>query len=1221
MTINGGNVEFGFSIDQASINRSIARVENSFRDKAITLNVEVNRASLSRALSLTNETFKARPIKVNVEINRASINTAAKLTRDTISNRPISLGVEVKRSELRKAERVIKTGLQDQKVRITPQVDTKGVDGLKQGIRDTSNEAGRLDSILAGFSGAAAFIAIDAAIAALRATVVGLVGVLSEAVTEFGRFEQSLNSFASRAQGTGVDLQSLEDEIKSVAQATSFTPAELGDASTQLVALGTNAADVEGRLLSLAQTADVLGEDPVITGRVVQGALEQYEEFGETADSVSDILVKLINTTAAGSRSGIAEFEQLFSRAAPTARALGIELETLVSAFAGLRQTGATAQVASSTIDAVLTRIATERDTLEQEGISVQFDAQGGVDFVATLEEIRERINTISNPTDQVDFLAGLFGRERGGDVLALINSLDGAFGSALENANNASGELGRTFEIVSQGIIFQAGILQGQYKTALTEIGGALAPVAAGFIELAQGVFEATSVDLSSLSDSADRLGIALGDNPQLVERLGQAFSVLGQTAADELAKLLDQITELASNEDAIENLGETIEFLAVGVGNVIRVASVLVDIFEDFAAEGNIQEQLLNRLVPGYQAFSDAINFVKTAFEFLQRPIETVKSLLDDLLDRLDFFGGEGVANVREFVSALNSADIAAAGSGGGFGDVVTQGFGNIAAQANVLQRQGQNLGGSSSSDSPVDTLEDFRDEQDALLSDIELRATQTETLLAQQGAAESAVADAERASLNERLAARQAFLSDLQSIDTSNLSGEEAANVASEIRNTEQAIANDRLAIERSLQRQRVEAAQEAADEVIDQIERQRNAQSEAAQDAFDDQTRDLNTEFDQGAEQRAIANEEQVNAIKEEGERRVSEIKEQTESDIQAQRETFENAQQSKRKRFEEELNDIRDRESSRIDAAASEAEFQTSLRLADSEEERQELRDERAAAEERARILAEEQEKALGNIQEGAELTPIEQARLDLENEIEAKQAEFQAAQQAEQKAFEDEVAAQEKATANEVAAIEKATADEIQTVERAFAETERQIEEDFEDRMRDRERQFREDQRRLDEDSARRIEQIRDNAARGIAPQSLRSGGVVQGDGPVAPVQVHKDEFMLAPVGTRVISQAQSRQLVKEQLEFTRPTINLPSLNTASISQNFDRASSQVAKLASDDRKLMRVLEDIRDNALLNTGGIFNISTSKPEIDIAYLERMRFRSMARRGGF
>lgn len=51
--------------------------------------------------------------------------------------------------------------------------------------------------------------------------------------------------------------------------------------------------------------------------------------------------------------------------------------------------------------------------------------------------------------------------------------------------------------------------------------------------------------------------------------------------------------------------------------------------------------------------------------------------------------------------------------------------------------------------------------------------------------------------------------------------------------------------------------------------------------------------------------------------------------------------------------------------------------------------------------------------------------------------------------------------------------------------------------------------------------------------------QSLRGGGVVK-DGPV---QVHSDEFLVAPRGTRVVSQAESRRLIQQALA-TRPELS-----------------------------------------------------------------------------
>lgn len=1208
----------------------------------------VSGGSLQFSVRLDLSTLRGEKVKVENFLKRNPVKIPVQLQADRVS-------LNALRRDIR---------AQSKSIRINTQIDTKPIQNLKSNLGGVNTEAGRLNALIAGFASAGTFIALDAAIDTLRATTRALVGVFTEAVGEFAKFEASLASFASRAQGTNVDLASLESQIKAVAQATSFTPAGLADAATQLVALGVPAQEVEGRLDSLAKTADVLGEDPVITGRVLQGALEQYAKFGESADSVSDILVKLINTTAAGSRSGIAEFEQLFSRAAPTAATLGVSLEELTAAFAGLRQTGATAQVSASTLDAVLTRLATSADELSAQGIELQFKADGALDLEATLIAIRERIDGLT-AQQQVDFLAGIFGNSRGGDVLALINSVEGAFGSALESAENAQGSLQETFDIVSDSLQFQAGILQGQIATAFTELGAAISPVARGFVELGQNIFEAANVDLSGLASAAERLEVALTQNPELAQRLAEAFSNLAQTGVDQFSQLLDAVTAFAGNADAVDGLAQSIEDIGIAIRLVVRIAQGLIGVTELFFQQGSVLENLnsnLRRTTPLYRAIADAIGLISAAFEFLQNPLQSTADFLESLIEKFDVLANspviqallEQLRGANELQQAVNVSGSLDRQVGRGL-EVAQQGIRNEQirqSQPDILPDPQQT---ESDTQGAINSLEKLRDEQDAILSEIETRAAQSAATLTQQGAGEEELANRERQALQERLSAQETFLAELKALQESGgLSAEDAANVEKAILDTEQAIANDRLQVAQSVRDGKIKAAKDAADKVIEQIERENDTRGERAQQQFDDQTRSLQRNFDDQSERRKIETENRVNEIKargeaeanrikEEGEARVQELSQAFEERQQRKKQDFQDKQQADQRAFEEELRRFRDGESRRIDTAASRAEFQTNLRLAQSPEERQRLIDERKAAEERAKILAEEQRKALRTTgaNDVPDLTPIEQARVDLEDTIAAKQDAFRLQQQEEAQAFEAQLqqekidfenglAELKKQNALEVAQIEESTASQVEAIKQDAAQTERDLDRAFQDQLLDRERAFNEEQRRLDEASAQRIEQIRRNAERGIAPaQSLRSGGVVEGTaGSIAPVQLHKDEFTFAPVGTRVVSQSESRRLVQAHLAATMPNIpaigSIPSIQLPTIGAGLSgaiAANDAGPITAAMGKRMLRTLEEIRDAGLQPSPATFNISTSQAEVDIYDIERKRMRARFAGMGF
>ena len=483
-----------------------------------------------------------------------------------------------------------------------------------------------------------------------------------------------------------------------------------------------------------------------------------------------------------------------------------------------------------------------------------------------------------------------------------------------------------------------------------------------------------------------------------------------------------------------------------------------------------------------------------------------------------------------------------------------------------------------------------------QVATLSD-ELKAAQSElenTALAQEasiqealatGAKTQAQADQELAAneqslLNARIAAAREKIAELQEVKAGTDDPAEIQSVNDEILAIENSLNQDRIKLaqqsvdekkkaEAEAETAAKEAEKAATDAAKEEAEKRKAiAQNEAdalkdarteanrqSEESFQEDSRQRQETFDQGREQRAEALEERLNAVREKGQADVEALREKSEESLQSDREQnqkllqnldreYEKSKQQQQKAFQKALNAERDRESGRIDAAASEAEFQTSLRLADSPEERQRLLDEREQAEERAKILAEEQRKALATTDEPAQLTPIEQARVDLEERIQAKQEAFaekqaladevyQEARQLKENEQEDALAEKRKANQAAISELQKANEAKLETIRKTAAEQERTLQRQFEENERQLEAQFKENQRTLDKQNAAEIKRILESAETPAIAGSLRSGGPVE---PGKLYEVHKDEIFVPNQAGTILSQRASRAVVRESL-------------------------------------------------------------------------------------
>ncbi|MEM9118516.1 MAG: hypothetical protein AAGD09_11605 [Cyanobacteria bacterium P01_F01_bin.56] len=448
--------------------------------------------------------------------------------------------------------------------------------------------------------------------------------------------------------------------------------------------------------------------------------------------------------------------------------------------------------------------------------------------------------------------------------------------------------------------------------------------------------------------------------------------------------------------------------------------------------------------------------------------------------------------------------------------------------------------------------------------------------------QDQANQQLANNEQQNLQDRIAAASEKVAELQELKAGATDPAEVEEINAQILEVENQLNRDRITLAQSTvsaKRDAEQAAEQAAkdaekaatDAAKEETEKRKalaqdeaDALKEAREDAkrqseetFEEGARGRQDTFDRGREQRAEQLEQRLNTLRESGQAEVEKLREESEESLQADREknqkllqnsdrAYEKAKQQQQKAFQKTLQQERDRESSRIDAAASEAEFQTARRLAQEsgdEEAVQRLDDERELAQRRAEILAEEQTKALRNVDEGEALTPIEQARLDLEERIQAKQEAFaekqatadetrQAAREQKARELEDELTEKRKVREAEIAELQKTNEAELEEVRKQAAADERQLQATFEQNERTLEAQFKETQRQLDKQNAQEIKRILDSTD-SSTPRSLRSGGNFAAN---EVLDIHKDERVVFSRPGTVLSQRASRAVVREVL-------------------------------------------------------------------------------------
>lgn len=604
---------------------------------SIEFNIGIDRPSLQRAVGTVEDAFKRSNPRVSFDdqqVNREAQDTARrvrKTVQDQVDDIPVGFKIDAQ-GRLRDARgRFVSTG----------------------------RDAGQ--GFNAGFAGSIAIgnIVADASQAAVRAVFSafqGAAGIIGQASQEFRNFDAAVTRFTAKAGQAAPDqIERISESAREFAAVTQFTPTEVQNLATQLLSLGATADQVEQNLGAITKTADALGEDAVITGRTIQGAVAVYEQLGLTAERASDILGSAIANTAAGSRSGISEFEQLFSRAGASAASLGIEVEQLVALFAAFRQTGATAQVSATAIQKVLQSLSTEAEKLAENGIDIAFDENGAVNLEDTLRNLEARLQGLSG-TERIDFLSQLFNPKTASDLNAALAQLDTSFQTALDTGRNSVGEIDRQVDILNQSLERQRQLIGGNLSAIFTSFGQAFEPVEQAVTGIvAQIVSDLGGAEgaLDPLTAAAERFQLQIQQNPEIVEQISDAFVTLARTGVDSLAGVIDALTALFANEQAVENLAGTIEDLGGGFEVLGQFTQGLIGATEIFLSLGSAAEVAGSALRGAFNATS----FLAPLITSLQQVLGLVEDIRAQLnLIEADAFDQSVGSSVDDLASNFN-------------------------------------------------------------------------------------------------------------------------------------------------------------------------------------------------------------------------------------------------------------------------------------------------------------------------------------------------------------------------------------------------------------------------------------------------------------------------------------------------------------------------------------------------------------------------------------
>lgn len=256
------------------------------------------------------------------------------------------------------------------------------------GANMTSNYQSSINNAKQGMSSLSSTAKKAAGLITAAFAAVNVTGAITDAIEVYSEFEQELASSAAIAGATETEYKKMEQASRDAGKATIKTAQESASALGYMALAGWDVNESTQGLMPVLKLSAATNLDLAETSDLVTDSMSALKLAVDDLPEYLDMVTMANNSSNTTSQ----QLMQAFIKTGGAARSLNIGVQDTATALGILANNGTKAEEGGRTMNAMLTRIASNKNALEQmEALNISiFDAKGN--FVG-LEEALKRIN------------------------------------------------------------------------------------------------------------------------------------------------------------------------------------------------------------------------------------------------------------------------------------------------------------------------------------------------------------------------------------------------------------------------------------------------------------------------------------------------------------------------------------------------------------------------------------------------------------------------------------------------------------------------------------------------------------------------------------------------------------------------------------------------------------------------------------------------------------
>lgn len=297
-----------------------------------------------------------------------------------------------------------------------------------------------------------------------------LISVLKTSTQSAVNFTFQMDKMKAVTEGTDTEMSYLQNRILTLSKETTKTTSEIAETAIEMGKLGLSSVETADSLNAVVKSAEATGEPLNNTGYLISVIAKQFKLSVKEMDSIADKVVIAANKSALG----VDDMITVFKYVGPSASALGVDLDELISVMMTLRDAGLGASQMGTSLRFVLTNLANPttkvQGALDELGIEA-FDAQGK--FKGLTVFIKELQKATADLTDQekLRLQSDVAGKRALSAISILTDETTGKVEKYTQVLKDSEGAADEASATMRENLVAQLNSLAGSIETVIVQI------------------------------------------------------------------------------------------------------------------------------------------------------------------------------------------------------------------------------------------------------------------------------------------------------------------------------------------------------------------------------------------------------------------------------------------------------------------------------------------------------------------------------------------------------------------------------------------------------------------------------------------------------------------------------------------------------------------------------------------------------------------------------